>query len=155
MAENVPLWRGALPPPDDMVYPMIDFITCPFCAGHETVSPEAADVIAALIEKYTRGSVVFELETELLNIRNAILNTAQRAQPVEEYEPPICPTPDKRKYSNLAHAQPDATKWHQHAYRCGCGYWHLTKQSATEHSAKINSPAASADEFEAIDPLLT
>lgn len=61
----------------------VSFIKCPFCSGHEAVSPEAADVIAALIEKYTRGSVVFELETELLNIRNHILNAQERTAEVD------------------------------------------------------------------------
>lgn len=93
--------------------------------------------------------------TELMNIRNVILNTQERAAPVEEYTPPICPTPAKRRYSNREHATPYAVKWHQHPYECACGFWHLSKQSLTEHITKINSPPAGPDEFDAIDPLLT
>jgi hypothetical protein len=136
---------------------MISFINCPFCFGHETVSSEAAALIEQAIhyELGERGSELSpKLIGELENIRNVILNTQERLEPVEEYTPPLCPTPAKRKYSNLAHAQPDAAQWRQHPYECACGYWHLSKQSTTEHTAKINSPAASADEFDAVDPLL-
>ena len=63
-----------------------NFVKCPFCAGHETVSPEAA----AFIEK----AIAYELDeagsstptpllVELSNIRNAILNMAERAIDVD------------------------------------------------------------------------
>jgi lysyl-tRNA synthetase class I len=93
------------------------------------------------------------MEAELENIRNVILNTQER-ETQEEYVPPICPTPNKRKYSNREHALPFAAKWRQNAYECDCGFWHLSKQSGSEHKAKINSPPAAADEFDAVDPLM-
>lgn len=136
---------------------MTDFINCPFCCGHEAVSREAAHIIKEAIALHLHrwretlpDSVVCELE----NIRNVILNHAERAEPAERYTPPICPTPTKQRYHTREHALPNAVKWHQHAYECPCGYWHLSKQSIGEHHAKINSPAASPDEFESIDPLL-
>lgn len=135
---------------------MTDFINCPFCCGHEAVSREAANAIAQMITGYLSVSdpQQTQLECELENIRNVILNHAERLHPAERYTPPICPTPTKQRYHTREHALPDAVKWHQHAYECPCGYWHLSKQSGAEHHAKINSPAADADEFETIDPLL-
>lgn len=133
---------------------MFNFTRCPFCAGHESVSPEAASTIAELISRssYEYGP---QVEAELLNIRNAILNQAER-ETTPPWEPPLCPTPQKRKYSNLDHAHHDAVRWNQHPYECACTYWHLSKQTPTEHATKISGPAADADEFEAvtIDPLL-
>lgn len=134
---------------------MTDFVTCPFCAGHEKVSDGAAAEIAdwLAVWEYKADS---PLKTELLNIRNAILNTAERKAPVKEYTPPECPTPSKRIYYTALAAADRAAEWKQHAYLCACGYWHLSKQSPAEHGGKINAPAASADEFDAIpiDPLL-
>lgn len=131
-----------------------DFINCPFCSGHEAISQEAAVVILEAFEPYLKKFSEGPLKCELENIRNMILNAQERKQPAERYTPPICPTPGKRPYSNREHALPDAVKWHQHAYECPCGYWHLSKQSGAEHHAKINSPAAGSEEFESIDPLL-
>jgi hypothetical protein len=133
-----------------------EFIKCPFCSGHEAVSPEAAERIAGMIYNSMDGwPEDSPLATELWNIRNAILNTQEREQPREEYTPPLCPTPDKAKYGDAKHAAPNAAKYRQHPYQCECGYWHLSKQAPAAHLAKINSLAAGADEFEAIDPLLT
>lgn len=136
---------------------MTEFIHCPFCAGHESISAEAADRIKEAIERLLAADeTLSQAQTELMNIRNAILNAQERAaQPIlPKYIPPLCPTPGKRPYVNREHALPFAVKWNQYEYECACGYWHLSKQSQSEHTAKINSPAASADEFEAIDPLL-
>lgn len=131
---------------------MLNFTRCPFCAGHESISPEAAKSIELMIYRWLETNVVKDhLAGELENIRNAILNQQERT--VEE-KLPLCPTPQKRKYSNLAHATPDANKWRQHPYKCECTYWHLSKQSPIEHTTKINTPAATSDEFEPIDPLL-
>ncbi len=52
------------------------FVKCPFCAGHELVTPGAADVIAELIEHDFQSDPA--LRCELENIRNAILNTRER-----------------------------------------------------------------------------
>lgn len=135
---------------------MTDFINCPFCSGHESVSREAAEEIAAMIDTHLYGFKECQLKTELMNIRNVILNHAERAVPAERYTPPICPTPQKRRYysRDSGDLKRDTVRWHQHAYECPCGYWHLSKQSGAEHHAKINSPAAGAEEFESIDPLL-
>lgn len=134
---------------------MYNFVKCPFCAGHEFVSPDAADAIARMIVMGLKGSIESPLQTELFNIRNAILNMAERETIPPEEVLPLCPTPQKRKYSNFAHAAPDANKWHQHPYECKCGYWHLSKQSSDEHMAKISTHPANADEFESVvDPLL-
>jgi hypothetical protein len=137
---------------------MISFINCPFCSGHESVSPEAARLIREAIALHLhrwRSTLSDMLVTELENICNVIDNTAERQQ-VERYSEalPICPTPAKRKYSNREHALPFAVKWQQNAYECECGFWHLSKQTPAEHAAKINSPPASPDEFETVDPLL-
>lgn len=137
---------------------MFSFVKCPFCSGHEAVSLEAAGIIRQSIALHLhrwRTTLTDSAICELENICDVILNTQEREEPAKEYTPLICPTPDKRKYSNLSHAQPDATKWCQHPYKCDCGFWHLSKQHPTEHKAKINSPAAGADEFDTVDPLLT
>jgi hypothetical protein len=133
---------------------VFNFIKCPFCSGHESLLEEAAGIIGQMIAQRLEADIQSDSEaaqTALWNIRNVIENTAERR---EEYVPPICPTPGKRKYSNKDHTKADAAKWRQHGYRCECGYWHLSKQSATEHTSKINSPPADADEFDAIDPLM-
>ena len=135
---------------------MLNFTRCPFCAGHESISPETAEAIARLIEhsQWMTGSRESPFLTELENIRNAILNQQQRAPAPPQEKLPLCPTPQKRKYSNEAHARHDAVRWNQHPYECACTYWHLSKQTPEEHAAKISTPVASADEFEPIDPLL-
>jgi hypothetical protein len=148
---------------------MYNFVQCPFCAGHETISAEAADAIAVLIRGYVHYAEEDNpLTAELSNIRNAILNRRERVScGVTGHQTPgqcgncgnemmpLCPTPQKRKYSNLTHAKPDAAQWRQHPYECACGYWHLSKQTSAEHATKINSAAADAEEFSDIDPLLT
>lgn len=137
---------------------MTEFVKCPFCCGTEKVSDGALDAIESAIWEWLHiPRPESDTVTEMWNIRNVILNALERTSPVvPEYEAPICPTPGKRKYSNPEHAEPDAGRWHQHSYRCACGFWHLSKQTAAEHAAKINTSAASADEFDAIaiDPLL-
>lgn len=131
-----------------------DFVTCPFCAGHEKVSAEAADRIAGMIYDSMSGWPEDDpLKVELDNIRNAILN-AHEPERQEKYTPPICPTPYKAKYGDRNHSLHNARRYNQHPYQCECGYWHLSKQTPAEHGAKVNSPPADADEFEAIDPLL-
>ena len=130
----------------------MSFITCPFCSGHEAISPQVAEVIGEMIGTVLATHPDWPRESicELENIRNVILNTQGREAEPEQYVPPICPTPDKAKYGDYDHSLPNARKYKQHPYHCECGYWHLSKQ----HSSKINSPPASADEFEAIDPLM-
>lgn len=136
----------------------MNFINCPLCSGGEKISPEAADRLAGMIYNSMQGwSTDDPLYIELWNIRNTILNRAQREPWRDESATfPICPTPAKRKYSNLAHIAPFAAKWRQHPYECECGYWHLSKQSSAQHRAKIEPSVASADEFDTIviDPLL-
>ena len=87
-----------------------------------------------------------EVRAELENTRNVLLNILERT-PEPEYKPPVCPTPQKRKYANDKHAAHDAKRWHMYPYPCECGYVHLSKQSPETHAAKINGPAADADEF--------
>lgn len=128
------------------------FVKCPCCCGHEVISEGAALALALMIGKADLGYT--PVAAELENIRNSILNFRQHEQR-EEWKPPPCPTPAKRKYSNHAHALPYATKWSQHAYECECGYWHLSKQTPADHKAKVNAPPAGADEFDDVDPLLT
>lgn len=62
---------------------MINFITCPFCAGGESVSPEATDALAWMIEEHLRGKADSPLDVELSNIRNAILNVQERAAAID------------------------------------------------------------------------
>jgi hypothetical protein len=54
------------------------FVKCPFCAGHELVTPEAADAIAELIGEPRDHCALTPTGVELQNIRNAILNTRER-----------------------------------------------------------------------------
>jgi hypothetical protein len=136
----------------------MNFIKCPFCAGHEVVSPEAAETIADMIQVWidNDGDPTGEDPTgELMNIRNAILNGQERREQNPGEVVPLCPTPKKRRYFSKDHTIHDATQWRQYAYLCDCGWWHLSKQRPEEHAVKINSPVAGADEFPGIDPLLT
>lgn len=132
---------------------MTDFIRCPFCSGHEVISTETADLLIEWIDSNEDWRRPKQVQAELENIRNSILNHREREQ---EQEPllPICPTPDKAKYASREHSHHNAIRYRQHPYQCECGYWHLSKQSGVEHTAKINAPAATADEFDPIDPLL-
>jgi hypothetical protein len=135
------------------------FIKCPFCSGHEAVTPEAANLIREAIALHLHrwhSTLSNELVGELENICNVIDNTAEREPQPQQAEDvaPLCPTPDKRRYAMREWAEPDAAKWRQHPYQCACGYWHLSKQTEAEHRRKINSPPAGADEFETVDPLL-
>jgi len=60
---------------------VFSFVKCPFCSGHEAVSPEAAALIEQAIdyELHERGSELSPaLIAELENIRNVILNTQER-----------------------------------------------------------------------------
>ena len=132
---------------------MTEFVKCPFCAGAELVTPEALEIIANQIDECVNLLDETPVKTELHNIRNAILNTQERTSE-PEYVPPICPTPDKRKYSNREHASHNAKRWNQHPNTCECGYVHLSKQTEAEHAAKIDQAPASIDEFDEVDPLL-
>ena len=66
---------------------MYNFIKCPFCAGHDAISPEAAAELEVMIDALIAAGIpCVTLETELYNIRNAIHNTrARKAAP--ELEP--------------------------------------------------------------------
>jgi hypothetical protein len=58
---------------------MIEFITCPICSGHEKLSAEAADRLATAIYNSIHGWTGNEpWVAELENIRNVILNRAER-----------------------------------------------------------------------------
>ena len=131
--------------------PMLDF-NCPLCSGHGMLSDEALHEMAMMLSVRRFGSDA--VSTELMNVRNMIMNILERKPEAAVEELPICPTPSKAKYGDRKHAEPNAAKYHQHPYQCECGYWHLSKQTPTEHATKVNSPAASPDEFETIDPLL-
>jgi hypothetical protein len=126
------------------------YIKCVCCAGHESISTEAATALATIIKHRLTGCGESPVTTELWNIYNAIVNTQEREKP----QP--CPTPGKVSYSELTHAAQAAVRHKQHGYLCECGFWHLSKQTPTEHAAKINTLAAAPDEFESvIDPLLS
>lgn len=63
---------------------VFNFTKCPFCAGHETVSAEAADAIGLALSKYPFSNYPEgPLKVEIDNIRNAILNQAERAKPID------------------------------------------------------------------------
>jgi hypothetical protein len=65
---------------------LLNFIKCPFCAGHEAVSPETAHAIESMIEAFLyvdEHPRPEALETELWNIRNAILNHQERDAEVD------------------------------------------------------------------------
>lgn len=63
---------------------MLTFIKCPICSGHENISPEAADALAKAIESWviaaeSRPHMLPDAPiAELENIRNVILNRAER-----------------------------------------------------------------------------
>lgn len=62
---------------------MLNFITCPFCSGHEAVSPEAATAIAGMIEEELRGKCTSALDTELFNILNMIIGMRERKPDID------------------------------------------------------------------------
>jgi hypothetical protein len=136
----------------------LNFVKCPFCSGHETVSEELAAALSLVLASppfstYGEGA----LKTEVANIRNHMLNLGEREaeQPIEDYAPAICPTPDKRRYAREEYTAHDAAKWMRYAYLCECGYWHLSKTPANMSGPeKAKAPAALGDEFETIDPLM-
>lgn len=56
----------------------LDFMACPCCAGHEKVGAAAANHLAAAIDNYLKEyPLVDYIETELLNIRNAVHNATE------------------------------------------------------------------------------
>jgi hypothetical protein len=70
---------------------VFSFVKCPFCSGHEAVSPEAATLIADLINSeindlrrgdeppdIPKADIPKAVKAELENIRNVILNTQER-----------------------------------------------------------------------------
>lgn len=71
----------------------LQFITCPICSGHEKISPEAADALAHAIESWViaaesrphmfPNAPIAELE----NIRNVILNRAERLPSPKPIDP--------------------------------------------------------------------
>jgi len=136
-----------------MAKPVIEFVKCPICCGHEVISREAIEILAkALQYEYPENSV------ELSNMRNAIRNFKQHADAAnaaqEEDIEPKCPTPEKRRYALQEYTLTNAKNWKQHPYHCVCGYWHLSKHTASEHAAKINTLPSQPEEFDIIDPLL-
>ncbi len=62
---------------------MISFVKCPCCAGHEAISPEAAQEIAQLIIGWVDELDEGPVRTELENISNAILNRQERAADID------------------------------------------------------------------------
>lgn len=64
---------------------VFSFIECPCCAGHDVISREAADWLAARIDAaLPNPSAGYALETELYNIRNAIYNSrAREPEPID------------------------------------------------------------------------
>jgi hypothetical protein len=63
--------------------PVVEFVKCPCCAGHEAISAEAADRLAGMIYNSMSGwPEDSPLKCELMNIRNAILNTQERVDPL-------------------------------------------------------------------------
>lgn len=72
----------------------MNFVKCPCCAGHETISAEAAAELAMMIFNRLDGFGESPVVTELNNIRNAILNMAERRSKCEncgnEIDPDYC-----------------------------------------------------------------
>jgi hypothetical protein len=62
----------------------MNFIKCPFCSGHEAISPEAARLIADGIGIVNDDELPVFVQIELDNIRNTILNYEQREQPATD-----------------------------------------------------------------------
>jgi hypothetical protein len=65
---------------------MTDFITCPFCSGHEAVTQEAAHIIKEAIALHLhrwRATLPNHVVCEMENICNVILNTAEREQEID------------------------------------------------------------------------
>lgn len=64
------------------------FIQCPFCAGHEKISPQTVEIIESLISHYLEyrpsdhPDASKPTEIELHNIRNDILNRQERIDPL-------------------------------------------------------------------------
>jgi hypothetical protein len=62
---------------------MNGFIQCPFCAGHEKMSPEAVAAVAYMIRCWLNEAPEYTpVITELMNIRNDILNRQERVDPL-------------------------------------------------------------------------
>lgn len=63
---------------------MFNFVKCPCCAGHETISAEAAGSISKAIEYWLEYLMPNDSAlTELQNIRNAILNQQERKPAID------------------------------------------------------------------------
>lgn len=64
---------------------MSDYQRCPFCAGHEVVSPQVVEVIGEMIGTCLATNPDWPKEAicELENIRNAILNHQERAADID------------------------------------------------------------------------
>lgn len=65
---------------------MSNFTRCPFCAGHESVSPEAASIIRESIALHLhrwRATLPEPVCGELENICNAIQNQEERAAEID------------------------------------------------------------------------
>lgn len=78
-----PLALSDLPALLDKAQPMTEFVKCPCCSGHESISAEAAAALATIIEHRLNGSGESPVTTELWNIRNMILNTQERAVAID------------------------------------------------------------------------
>lgn len=57
----------------------LDFMNCPLCSGHEKIGAEAAIALDCALSEYlgAAGSTPVHIETELMNIRNAIANSQE------------------------------------------------------------------------------
>lgn len=63
--------------------PLRALVQCPLCAHSETISAEAADALADAIRLFMHDKMAPAVVTELENIRNHILNQAERATPID------------------------------------------------------------------------
>ena len=61
----------------------MSFITCPFCSGHEAVSPEAVNMLANWIEEWLDRERAHPANNELHNILNVIRNTQEREAEID------------------------------------------------------------------------
>jgi hypothetical protein len=73
-----------------MKTPLANFVTCPFCAGHNAINHQALNDIAKAIEFYLDG-IGSRYEVELDNVKNTILNMQERALQQSRVIPPIDP----------------------------------------------------------------
>ena len=63
----------------------LEFMQCPLCAGHEKIGADTAELLLEAIQDACCMDNPEHVQTELMNIRNGILNAREpRPAPVDE-----------------------------------------------------------------------